>query len=94
MITLTCGLFDRRLSFQRAAVAVGAALMLDALTAEEAPADAVWAVTPLSTTRRTRYVIPVTDGVSVDAADGVELARWKGKLDAFSLECPHNGADL
>ena len=95
MITLTCGLFDRRLSFQRAAVAVGAALMLDALTAGKALADTVRATTPLSTTRRTRtYAIPAIDGVSVDEADGVALARWKGKLYAFTLECPHKGADL
>ena len=95
MTTHTCGLLDRRLFLQRAAVAVGAALMLDALTASDALADTVRAITPLFTKNRTRtYAIPATDGVFVDAADGVALARWKGKLYAFSLECPHKGADL
>ena len=39
-------------------------------------------MTPLSTTRRTRYVIPATDGVSVDVADGVELARGLSAYDS------------
>ena len=95
MTTHTCGLLDRRLFLQHAAVAVGAALVLDGLIAGEALADTARAMTPLSTTSRTRtYAIPATDGVFVDAADGVALARWKGKLYAFSLECPHRGADL
>lgn len=93
--THTCGLLDRRLFLRRAAVTVGAAIMLDGLAAGDALADTVRAITPLSTARRTRtYAIPTADGVSVDAADGVALARWKGKLYAFSIECPHKGADL
>ncbi len=91
----SCGLLDRRLFLRRAAVAVGSALMLDGLVAGDALADSVRAITPVATGPRTRtYTIPATDGVSVDAADGVALARWKGTLYAFSLECPHKGADL
>ena len=91
----TCGLLDRRLILRRAAVAVSAAMVLDGLAPGDSLADTVRAITPLSTVRRTRtYAIPAADGVSVDAADGVALARWKGKLYAFSLECPHKGADL
>lgn len=93
--THTCGLLDRRLFLRRAAVAVGAALMLDGLAASDALAESVRAMTPLAKGARTRtYAIPAVDGVSVDTADGVALARWKGKLYAFSLECPHKGADL
>ncbi len=95
MTTNTCGLLDRRLFLRRAAVAVGSALMLDGLAADDAFANSVRAVAPVATGARTRtYTIPVTDGVSVDAVDGVALARWKGTLYAFSLECPHKGADL
>ncbi len=93
--THTCGLLDRRLFLRRAAVAVGAALMLDGLAAGDALAESVRAMTPVTKGARTRtYAIPAVDGVSVDAADGIALARWKGKLYAFSLECPHKGADL
>ena len=40
------------------------------------------------------YAIPTADSVSVDAANDVILARWQGRLYAFSLRCPHKGARL
>lgn len=95
MTNRSCAPLDRRLFLRRAAVAVGSALMLDGLAAGDAIADTVRAMKPLATGRRTRtYSIPTTDGVSVDTVDGIALARWKGTLYAFSLECPHKGADL
>jgi nitrite reductase/ring-hydroxylating ferredoxin subunit len=40
------------------------------------------------------YAIPARDGVSVDVANEVILARWENRVYAFSLKCPHKGARL
>ena len=57
MTTHTCGLLTKHLFLQRAAVAAGAALMLDALTAGEALADTVRAVSPCKR-QATRGLMP------------------------------------
>jgi nitrite reductase/ring-hydroxylating ferredoxin subunit len=40
------------------------------------------------------YTIPAADGVYVDAATDVILARWQNQVYAFSIACPHRGATL
>ena len=40
------------------------------------------------------YALPRIDGVSVDASNEVILARWRNRVYAFSLKCPHKGAKL
>jgi nitrite reductase/ring-hydroxylating ferredoxin subunit len=86
---------DRRAFLHDTALAVTAALAATTLAPEAAFAHAVSAITPLAAVGRTRtYAIPATDGVQVDLADSVVLARWQGVLYAFSMDCPHRGATL
>ena len=86
---------DRRGFLRDTAMAVAGALIANGLASQAAFAERVAVITPLSTGARTRtYAIPAGDGVFVDEADGVVLARLQGKLFAFSIECPHKGARL
>jgi Rieske Fe-S protein len=86
---------DRRAFLRDTALAVAAALAATGMAPGEAFAAQVSALVPVTATPRTRtYSIPASDGVQVDAADAVVLARWQGVLYAFSVECPHRGADL
>ena len=41
-----------------------------------------------------RYALPRMDGASVDVSNEVILARWRNRVYAFSLKCPHKGATL
>ena len=41
-----------------------------------------------------RYVIPATDGASIDKDNGVIIARVAAKVYAFSLACPHQNTAL
>ena len=73
-----------------AALAVGAlaspAAALVNAVAEVGPTNAAG---PLRT-----YALPSTDSISIDVANDVILARWQGRVHAFSLKCPHRGARL
>jgi nitrite reductase/ring-hydroxylating ferredoxin subunit len=40
------------------------------------------------------YTMPSVDSVSVDIDNEVILARWQGRIYAFSLRCPHRGSKL
>ena len=40
------------------------------------------------------YAIPVSDGVTIDRDNDVMLARYQGKVFAFSLACPHQNTAL
>jgi nitrite reductase/ring-hydroxylating ferredoxin subunit len=40
------------------------------------------------------YPIPAGDSVNIDKDESVIIARWKGKLFAFSLACPHQNTAL
>ena len=91
-----CGArLDRRAFLQRTGLAIAAALVASGITPAEGFAGAVSELIPEARAGRTRtYGIPATDGVFVDAADSVVLARWQGRVYAFSIECPHRGARL
>ena len=67
------------------AVASPAAALANAV-AEVGPTNAAG---PLRT-----YSLPSTDSISIDVANDVILARWQGRIHAFSLKCPHRGARL
>jgi Rieske Fe-S protein len=41
-----------------------------------------------------RYTIPTADGVSFDKDNSVIIARFAGKVYAFSLSCPHQNTAL
>ncbi len=86
---------DRRAFLQDTALIVAAALVGTALAPDSALGSTASAMSPIAAVGRTRtYSIPATDGVQVDMADSVVLARWQGVLYAFSLDCPHRGATL
>ena len=40
------------------------------------------------------YAIPAADGVNIDQDESVIIARYQGKLFAFSLACPHQNTAL
>ena len=40
------------------------------------------------------YAIPASDGVEIDRANEVILARWQGHVYAFALSCPHQNTAL
>jgi nitrite reductase/ring-hydroxylating ferredoxin subunit len=67
------------------AVSSPAAALVNAV-AEVGPTNAAG---PLRT-----YTLPATDSISVDVGSDLILARWQGRVYAFSLKCPHRGARL
>ncbi len=40
------------------------------------------------------YPVPTADGVTIDKANGVMLARTAGRVIAFNLTCPHQNTAL
>jgi nitrite reductase/ring-hydroxylating ferredoxin subunit len=86
---------DRRAFLRDSALAVVAALAVTGFTPGDAFAKTVSLITPLSATARERtYGIPTADGVSVDEAQRLALVRFRGRMYAFSVECPHKGRML
>lgn len=86
----------RRAFLRDAAMAATAAIAAVAVVKPAAAfAEAVREIAP--TTARLlerKYAIPTVDGVSIDVANSVMLARWENRLYGFSLRCPHKGAPL
>ena len=83
---------DRRGFLRDTGLAIAAALVGMGMTPGDAFAGTVGEITPeLATARERVFAIPTADGVWVDDATHVVLARTQGKLFAFSLECPHKG---
>jgi nitrite reductase/ring-hydroxylating ferredoxin subunit len=86
---------DRRTFLRDAALAAAATLAVLGATPGAAFAANVRAIAPLSRAGGQRaYRLPTTDGVSVDDANDVIIARWQGRVYAFSLRCPHRGTRL
>jgi nitrite reductase/ring-hydroxylating ferredoxin subunit len=70
-----------------------------ALSTMGKPARALAESVVETTPRRVRgvqrtYAVPSVDSVSVDIGNDVILARWQGRVYAFSLRCPHRGSRL
>ena len=89
---------DRR-SFLRDAALAAAATLVAAGAIGASPAEAlaerVRAIAPRRAAgRMLSYAIPPADGVSIDSGNDVILARWQGRVYAFSLRCPHRGTRL
>lgn len=87
---------DRRAFLRDAAAAAAAAIAaVSILTPARAFAEAVREIAPASARLLERtYAIPAVDGVSIDLANAVLIARWENRLYAFSMKCPHKGARL
>ena len=86
----------RRAFLRDAALAAAAALAaVGVVNPAAAFAEAVREIAPTTARLLERtYAIPAADGVSIDVANSVLLARWENRLYAFSLKCPHKGARL
>jgi len=86
---------SRRAFLRDAALAAAATMAALGLVPGAAFAEAVQTVVPrgVAGTEHT-YRIPVKDGVTIDADNGILLVRWQGLGYAFSLACPHRGARL
>ena len=90
-----CTLHDRR-DFLRDALRAGAAA-LAAIGLAPADADAMplrW-ISALATRGQERnYPVPASDGVQIDKANEVILARSGKSVYAFALACPHQNTAL
>jgi nitrite reductase/ring-hydroxylating ferredoxin subunit len=88
-------MIGRRVFLRRAGLAVAATLAALGASGPTAFAAAVAEIEPARARGNERsYDIPATDGVYVDAANDVILARWQNQMFAFSIRCPHRGATL
>ena len=95
-----CPVATSRRAFLRDAAAVAAAAVaaVSIATPGLAFAQTVAEIEPSSspTARRLErtYAIPSAETVSVDVGNDVILARWEDRVYAFSIKCPHKGAQL
>jgi nitrite reductase/ring-hydroxylating ferredoxin subunit len=90
-----CTLATRRSFLQDAAGLVVAALAgigLDARTAAAMPVRLMSAVH--GGAAAVTYPLPSADGVTIDRGNDVMIARYQGKVYAFSLACPHQNTAL
>jgi nitrite reductase/ring-hydroxylating ferredoxin subunit len=86
---------DRRRFLRDAGLAVIAALTAAGAAPSAGLAARVGTLTPGPGSGTTHsYPIPTADGVFIDSANAVILARWQGRMYAFSLRCPHRGTRL
>ena len=87
---------SRRAFLRDLGVAAGAAIAATAIMAPGAAfAQTVAEIAPLARRKvELSYAFPRGDGVLVDDANNVMLARWQGRAYAFSIRCPHKGARL
>ena len=74
-------------------------MALAALTALGATADRLHALgrvyaSGLASGSTIRYPYPESDGAIVDRAHKVIVARYRGAVHAFALECPHRGENV
>jgi nitrite reductase/ring-hydroxylating ferredoxin subunit len=86
---------DRRLFLRQMAIAVAGTLAVTGLVPRAAFASGARFIGPLGGGgAQRRYDVPRADGVSIDSANDVILARWQNRVYAFSLRCPHRGTKL
>lgn len=85
---------DRR-DFVRDAVS-GALLAIGALGVDSSRLSAMTVAFARGTGARTdkMYPIPAADGVVIDKDESVIIARFDGRVYAFSLACPHQNTAL
>lgn len=90
-----CAVGMRRRDFVRDA-ALGALATLAALTGapERVFALPVHAVRGRGGRTDKAYPLPAADGVSIDRDESVIIARFDGRVYAFSLACPHQNTAL
>jgi nitrite reductase/ring-hydroxylating ferredoxin subunit len=75
---------------RRALAAIGAVALLP----ENAAAVSFHFITGSGSRTAKSYAIPATDGVSIDKTESVIIARFRDRVYAFSLACPHQNTAL
>lgn len=89
-----CALVARR-EFVRDAALAAAALVALGAAPKLAAAAPVSRVSPVGGAREDKaYPIPADDGAQIDKPNDVIIARWHGRVYAFSLACPHQSTTL
>ena len=95
-----CPVATSRRTFLRDAALAAAAAIAAVSIGKPAPAFAETVseieptIAPSARMLESAYAIPAGDGVSIDVANEVILARCENRVYAFSLRCPHKGARL
>ena len=87
-----CGHDEGRRAFLRDGLMAVAALTAVAGSAAPLHALAREFATGAAGARNTvTYDVPAADGATIDKANKLILVRYKGRVHAFDLECPHKG---
>lgn len=91
-----CGLADRRRFLQQAAALVAGALVGLGMSADRAAAMPLDFLTGVRAPngKDVSLPIPAADGATIDRDNDLILARYQGKVYAFSLACPHQNTAL
>lgn len=90
-----CGNWERRQFIQSAVGSVAALVGLSLFSSGEAAAQIFAIASPAVGTRGvSTYAIPPADGVNIDTANDVIIARAADKVYAFALQCPHQNTAL
>lgn len=90
-----CSLLERREFLRDATMMAASALVALGVAPGLASAAPVTFITPLRGTREDKaYPIPAADGAQIDKANDAIIARWQGKVYAYSLACPHQNTTL
>jgi Rieske Fe-S protein len=90
-----CLLVARRDFFRDAATMAGAALVALGAAPAWAAAASMNLVSPVGGTREEKaYPIPAGDGAQIDKGNDAIIARWQGKVYAYSLACPHQNTAI
>jgi len=94
--TCPAAALTRRTFLRDVGLSVAAAIAATALVPPDgAFADSITGISPRSPSAPERsYDLPARDGVFLDEANDLILARWEGRAYAFSIFCPHKGARL
>jgi len=91
--TDTCGLQGRRDFLRTGLLAVGALAALGVTPDRLAAMERAFA-TGARVGDDLRYPLPAVDGVTIDTANKVIVARVGAEAMAFVLECPHRGENV
>lgn len=84
----------RRFLRDAAMMVAGTLAALTASPVSAAALDAKFVRAVGSTGDTKSYTIPATDGANIDRDESVIIARYQGKVYAFSLACPHQNTAL
>jgi nitrite reductase/ring-hydroxylating ferredoxin subunit len=89
-----CGVAGDRRDFLRVGLMAVGALATLGVTPEQLSALERRFATGRRSGAELRFAVPAADGVTIDEANAVIIARVGGVAMAFVLECPHRGTNV